>query len=50
MKGDADLTAGYLGAATAILSGAASMSSGGGAGGGPNSTIRVGDQTFPAYR
>lgn len=53
MKGDADMTAGYLGAATAFLSGATSFATGGGfgsfGGGGTATTIQVGDQSFPSY-
>lgn len=51
MKGDADMTAAYFGAATSLLSAGASMSGGfgGGGGGGVASTIQVGGQSFPSY-
>lgn len=50
MKGDADMTAGYFGAATALLSGVTQFAGGGGfGGGGTASTIQVGSQTFPSY-
>ncbi|MCK1407657.1 hypothetical protein [Bradyrhizobium sp. 76] len=50
-KGDADMTAGIIGAGSALLSGVSAM--GGGAGGGSGGalgTIQVGQQSFPAYR
>lgn len=51
-KGEADLDAGYIGAASAFLQGASSLSggfSGGGSSGGTASTIQVGSQSFPAF-
>ncbi|MBR0700175.1 hypothetical protein JQ599_09710 [Bradyrhizobium diazoefficiens] len=48
-KGDADMTAGILGAASAFLGGATSMAKGGFGGASNLSSIQVGSQTFPAY-
>lgn len=51
MKGDADMTAGVLGAATSFLSfGGAVGRSGLFDGGSTLSSFQVGDQTFPMYR
>lgn len=51
-KGDADMTAGYLGAGTALLSGLSTAGKGSGLFGGSGGTLgsmQVGDQFFPAY-